>query len=310
MDIITLSPVDAALATRMERFPATMDDGFTPLTAGTAHLRHMYPSKAPEIVTTYTDLVAAAVSCYGDMWERVRDSWEREYVDLGAVAPTVGFSATALDWAQRLCYRYVGTGYGNLTFDEGGKARFGQIVGWLTGLAMAGKAKEAGALALDFRQTLDRLNGYTRQEEYPVYQSGSNPDAEIGRIKVGRYKVVLGDDGTFGGFRLAWYRAIPSCTVVRETQVANPTIGKDADEPHHVWTDALDAMKARMGIRKDLEGYAYFRPNWLKEGETGSICEIVHYGYDFNGGLLYHGPGAGETFAVTLGDVRAWSVHT
>lgn len=33
------------------------------------------------------------------------------------------------------------------------------------------------------------------------------------------------------------------------------------------------------------------------------------YAVAFNGGLLYHGPGAGNTFAVTLGD-RLWSVHT
>jgi hypothetical protein len=29
-----------------------------------------------------------------------------------------------------------------------------------------------------------------------------------------------------------------------------------------------------------------------------------------NGGLLYHGPGGGETFSVAVGDVRFWSIHT
>lgn len=32
--------------------------------------------------------------------------------------------------------------------------------------------------------------------------------------------------------------------------------------------------------------------------------------YLFNGGLIYHGPGAGETFSVTLTPVDGWSVHT
>jgi hypothetical protein len=33
------------------------------------------------------------------------------------------------------------------------------------------------------------------------------------------------------------------------------------------------------------------------------------YVYSFNGGLLYHGPGAGETFCVNLGD-SLWGIHT
>lgn len=36
----------------------------------------------------------------------------------------------------------------------------------------------------------------------------------------------------------------------------------------------------------------------------------VPHGYAFNGGLLYHGPGAGETFSVSLTGNRLWSVHT
>lgn len=35
------------------------------------------------------------------------------------------------------------------------------------------------------------------------------------------------------------------------------------------------------------------------------------YGYSFNGGLIYHGPGRrNEPFAVSLTETRRWSVHT
>lgn len=35
-----------------------------------------------------------------------------------------------------------------------------------------------------------------------------------------------------------------------------------------------------------------------------------HYVRAYNGGLLYHGPAAGNNFAVRTEDVRFWSIHT
>ena len=36
----------------------------------------------------------------------------------------------------------------------------------------------------------------------------------------------------------------------------------------------------------------------------------IYYRPSYNGGLLYHGPAGGPTFAVTLTPVEGWSVHT
>lgn len=49
--------------------------------------------------------------------------------------------------------------------------------------------------------------------------------------------------------------------------------------------------------------------------ELGREVVTFHYddlphGYAFNGGLIYHGPGGGETFSVSLTNSRPWSVHT
>lgn len=37
---------------------------------------------------------------------------------------------------------------------------------------------------------------------------------------------------------------------------------------------------------------------------------VVYYGYIFHGGVIYHGPGAGQTFTVSLDSKRLWGIHT
>jgi len=47
------------------------------------------------------------------------------------------------------------------------------------------------------------------------------------------------------------------------------------------------------------------------EGDRTNLHnQVTHkYAFSFNGGLLYHGPGQGEIYSVSLSD-RLWSVHT
>ena len=57
----------------------------------------------------------------------------------------------------------------------------------------------------------------------------------------------------------------------------------------------------------------------LNEGYSQVLTEYAfknayrysqYYTYGYNGGLIYHGPGAGETFSVTLETNALWSIHT
>lgn len=40
------------------------------------------------------------------------------------------------------------------------------------------------------------------------------------------------------------------------------------------------------------------------------IRSLVYYAYRYNGGVIYHGPGAGQSFTVTLDHTRLWGIHT
>lgn len=165
----------------------------------------------------------------------------------------------------------------NLVFTPEGEGRVAQIAGWLVGLCHAGKREEAEKIAADINSQFDYLNEY----------GGDMTDAAFGDgspiLKVPRFMVRIGDDGTFGGFTVAWYRAI------------------------------------REGSEQDGDRRAFLRNRWDSlvdhprwgQNSTGER-EVVRfmYAYSMNGGLLYHGPGGGETFSVLVGSPRFWSIHT
>jgi hypothetical protein len=220
-------------------------------------------------------------------------------------------TAAALDFCERFVHGYAGEytlssryGYA-IVFTPGAVARFATVVGWLTGLKHAGKADLAASLATDLDAALARLASYGRREEFEVID-GTHA-AVIGRVTVPRMKVVLGDDGTFGGFTIAWYSAITQGEIVKRAREAHLDAWKSEDGDG--WRQALDSTREGLRLRRELDDLLYYKPDWASD-ENYRSSEIVSYAYAFNGGLLYHGPGRGEVYAVTIGDVRGWSVHT
>lgn len=183
--------------------------------------------------------------------------------------------------------------WSNCIFSDAGKARLANIAGWLLGLAHGGKRDEAEKLADDFVTSLSWLAMAERQVTYetPYGQSVKVPDR----------KVVLHDDGTLHGFSFATYSAInPEIVDERRAKVR---------EEHPDW----HAMEVTAEVIKQLNVTDKYGPDQLTESRWFPNCGYfnVYYYYTYNGGLLYHGPGGGEVFAVTFGDnPRAWSTHT
>jgi hypothetical protein len=166
--------------------------------------------------------------------------------------------------------------YRNIVFTPEAEGRVMQIAGWLVGLTHAGKRAEAEQIAEDINANLAYLNGYGGMMETEFEDGSPVPN-------VPRYMVRLGDDGTFGGFTVAWYRAIRDGSA------------QDGD---------------RGGMLRDQWGSLVDHCRW--GAESSAPREFVRhiYKFDMSGGLLYHGPGGGETFSVNVGTPRFWSIHT
>lgn len=167
--------------------------------------------------------------------------------------------------------------YRNIVFTPEGEGRVAQIAGWLTGLCHAERREMAEKIAEDISAQFAYLNGYGGMVESEFEDGSPVPN-------VPRYMVQLGDDGTFGGFTVGWYRA------VRE---GSPQDGDRSRFLRNRWDSLVD--HARWGSQQ--------------EGLPREMVRFL-YAFSFNGGLLYHGPGGGETFSVTLGTPRFWSIHT
>ena len=182
---------------------------------------------------------------------------------------------------QWISAAYSGAGsvtsqYTNLVFTPEADSRVQQIAGWFVGLIHGGRKDLAEKAAEDIHRRFTYLNEY-----------GGNVEAAFGDgspvVGVPRYKVRLGDDRTFGGFTLGWYRAVRG--------------GSEQDG------DRRTFLRNRWDSLVD-------HPRWGQDAAGEREMVNYYYGFDFHGGLAYHGPGGGETFSVSLGDIYFWGIHT
>ena len=253
--------------------------------------------------TEYLDAAAEAAKGYVPTPEQEADAEAEE------AAPV----PTALDWMLRFAYGYVSESalrerYGaGLCPTPSAMARVGQITGWCVGLSQGGNPTLASALAGDFDRVFRQMaRGCGETVEIEVKSSHSG-EVE-GTVRVPAQKVEVYDDGTFGGFSFCAYYPV---TTYRKQELARELHPEAwTDDSGVGWSNALDEAGQKLRLKDTLAEYRYYRPSWATADTGPSSCERVSYGFSYNGGMLYHGPGAGETFAVTLGSVRGWSVHT
>ena len=217
----------------------------------------------------------------------------------------------ALLWFVQFTYGYqseatVQARYGRgLTLHASALARFGQIAGWLAGLDHAGGRDIANTFADDFDRVLKYTLAGCEEVDTPVLAPA---DGEVlGTMRAFSRKCVLGDDGTFGGFSVMWYQRVTAYDRITKAREIDPVAwASEEDSISSGWDNALATADKHFRIDPKLDH------RYWPVSRTGRYMSnvLVHYGYTGNGGLLYHGPGSGEVFAVTLGNVRSWSLHT
>jgi len=230
----------------------------------------------------------------------------------------VSVEEEAFDFFSKACYRYalrnthILSRWSSLHFTEGGISRLSNIAGYLQGLAHGGveSRKLALKLALDLSRWLDYLSNYGGNIDIPCHGDSAST------VSVPKYRVVVSDDGTLHGFTLAWFQAVSNekrlerAEAIKQQRIS--PIEQLADkEDARLWDECLADAEKSLGLDKDLLLRRHYKPTWSTPENQSTCCEFVHYGYAFNGGLIYSGPGRGETFTVSVGNQeRYWGVHT
>lgn len=198
---------------------------------------------------------------------------------------------------EKIGYSYLSRGLERwknyLYFSDSGKERFAHTVGYIQGVHQSGNIEFAEALSYSFIRSLDCLVGSVENPVSTNISFANDPK----EYQVIPRKCILWDDGTFGGFSLAWYNVVSPIRVEQSLEKNN-----------YVLSDVIRELKITTNVdasnrySDSLTGYV-----WSKA--TDSSKEIF-YSYVYNGGLLYHGPNGGEVFSVTLERNPLWSVHT
>ncbi|MCH1571935.1 MAG: hypothetical protein L7S64_11375 [Longimicrobiales bacterium] len=210
-----------------------------------------------------------------------------------------------------------------LYFTRTGEGRLMNIAGYIVGLHQSGKEELANKLAESLDSRLTYLGSYGGKREFETPGTPS-------KVSLPEWRVFLGDDGTFGGFTVSWYRVYSFDFLREQAEEYLPRLASHYPDYIEHWDDdakwaqALADTRKRNGIpdktseiHKACQDYRTYAPDWVvrarEQGETG-LCNdyfMVEYGYSHNGGLLLHGMGH-ETFSVDLSNDTGphWSVHT
>ena len=168
-----------------------------------------------------------------------------------------------------------------ILFTEAGKSRLSHIYGYIAGVYAASEKDAemrafAEKLAKDLSDKLQRLN--SADQEITATFSAENT------FDVPSKKIVLSDDGTLHGFSFCCYYPVQPLVYVDTCCNFNS-----------------DDAKAELQICEKVGDETL--TTYTRHGD-------VYYRFAYNGGLLYHGPGGGEVFAVTVESNPLWSIHT
>lgn len=192
-------------------------------------------------------------------------------------------------------------------FTESGKARLAAIIGYIVGLKHAQQEDFAKMLAEDLDMRIRQIGNVNNVAEYLIAGQGGE---EATTIRVPGMKASLGDDGTHHGFSVLWYRAVDPADYNAKLKVcAKKTDARLAsgiavyESFHEQVVIALNLVERTDPSNKysdEITEYKYVNNQQIK----------VYYRVAYNGGLIYHGPGAGQTFTVSLTKGGLWGVHT
>lgn len=220
---------------------------------------------------------------------------------------------TTTDKDPNLLAEFENAGYDHLTrffdrwkgrvyFSDMAKARMGCILGYILGFKHAGEPAFAEKLAEDIEAKLRFLSPPGNDREIST--------ADNSRVvKVPQRKCILADDGTWHGFSLLWFNLIDPGTYKGHLQLAQAELDVES-ETGEVFETAHQRVVKKLNIRERLDDHNKYSEELTEYRYIDGEHRKFYYMVSHNGGLIYHGPGGGQTFTVTLDKTPLWGIHT
>jgi hypothetical protein len=195
-------------------------------------------------------------------------------------------------------------------FLEGGKARFGIIVGYILGLMHAGQEEFAGELADSIDENMNCLSH--KHNDFEIVVEEETDKGKVTRtVTVPNQKCVVGDDSTWHSFNLMWYRVLRPDVYEERLAEHQAAITAEREEGKDVYETAHHRVVKALQIRERLDVHAAYSEELTEYRYIGGEHKKIYYVPSHNGGLIYHGPGSGETFSVNISSGRTlWGIHT
>lgn len=216
------------------------------------------------------------------------------------------FQQIAYGHMNRLFDRYKSRVY----FLDGGKARLGVILGYIVGLVHAGQQDFAEKLAKDIDDNLKALSH--KHNDFEIVVEEETDGEKVTRtVTVPNQKCVVGDDGTWGGFGLMWYRVLRPDVYEERLAEHQAAITAERADGKTVYDTAHQRVVKALQIRERLDHHSAYSEELTEFRYIGGEHKKIYYVPSHNGGLIYHGPGGGETFSVNISsNPTLWGIHT
>lgn len=182
----------------------------------------------------------------------------------------------------------------NVYLSEKAEARMGSILGWITGLYHAGSVELANQAAQQFCNMLNRLKV---------------DDVEVSGIKVPRLKYLLHDDGSFNSFGFVTYRPVNAETWQELYDKKLQELDKEDRQHYTARENVTKNVNRQLQIIEEMPNRQDITEHRWSADKHQYVK--IRYARGYNGGIIYHGPGAGQTFTVRVGDNSSWwGMHT
>ena len=184
-----------------------------------------------------------------------------------------------------------------LHFTNTGNLRLASILGYFMGLKHADRPELATRLVADFIDSLDRLC----KDRQMIDMQISPLETDTATVSVPGAKVILTDDGSFHSFGFMVYYPL---SVTRYDECFAQTFTEQTSAGTEDLTErAIHRLVAVKLNIAELDNLNISLTTW----QTVNGQRIaVYYVPAYNGGLIYHGPEAKQSY----GSDNFWTIHT